>query len=263
VNRGNSGGPAFNLSGEVVGINTAIFSPSGGNVGIAFAIPASTARQVVGDLIKDGSVARGWLGVEIQQVTPEISDSLGLTGTKGALVSGAQDDGPAKKAGVRAGDVITAVNGKEVASPRELSRQIAGITPGSSVEITVWRNGKNEVLKVALGELPAPEQRAAATPDAPAAPEQSDRLADLGITVTPSEDGKGLVVTDVDGGSDAADRGLQAGDVIVSVNSTDVANAGDVSKAMDAAAKNGRKAVLVRVMRDNTSRFVTLPVARG
>jgi serine protease Do len=263
VNRGNSGGPAFNLSGEVVGINTAIFSPSGGNVGIAFAIPASTARQVVGDLIKGGTVARGWLGVEIQQVTSEISDSLGLTGTKGALVSGAQDGGPAKKAGVKAGDVITAVNGKEVASPRELSRQIAGIQPGSSVEVTVWRNGKSEVLKVALGELPAPEKQASAAPDAPAAPGDSDKLADLGITVTPSEDGKGLVVTDVDGGSDAADRGLQAGDVIVSVNASEVSSAGDVSKAMDAAAKNGRKAVLVQVMRDNASRFVTLPVERG
>src|SRR5690606_8760361 len=160
VNRGNSGGPAFNLSGEVVGINTAIFSPSGGNVGIAFAIPASTAREVVQDLIKDGAVQRGWLGVAIQPVTPEIAESLGLDGEKGALVSNAQDDGPAKKAGIVAGDIITEVDGKEVASPKELARVIGDIAPGKQVDITVWRDGKAEVMKIDLGELPGTEQRA-------------------------------------------------------------------------------------------------------
>jgi serine protease Do len=262
VNRGNSGGPAFNLSGQVVGVNTAIFSPSGGNVGIAFAIPASTARQVVQDLIKDGAVQRGWLGVEIQPVTPEIADSLGLTGEKGALVSNAQDDSPAEKAGVVTGDVITAVDGKEVASPKELARLIGGIAPGKAVDVTIWRDGKSETVKVDLGELPGAEKQAALQGE-DQAPAQSDQLADLGLTITPADDGKGVVVTDVDPGSDAADRGLQAGDVITNVNSKPVTGGNDIAKAMEDAAKAGRKAVLVQVSRDDMNRFVTLPVAKG
>ena len=262
VNRGNSGGPAFNLNGEVVGINTAIFSPSGGSVGIAFAIPASTAREVVQDLIKDGAVQRGWLGVEIQPVTPEIAESLGLKDDKGALVSSAQDASPAQKAGVTAGDVITAVDGKDVASPKELARIIGGVAPGKAVEITLWRNGKSEVVKVDLGELPGAEKQAALG-DEDKAPAQTDTLADLGLTVTPADDGKGLVVTDVDPGSDAAERGIEAGDVITSVNSIEVSGAQDVAKAMEDAAKAGRKAVLVQVTRDDANRFVTLPVAKG
>src|SRR5690606_16961338 len=142
------------LSGQVVGINTAIFSPSGGNVGIAFAIPASTAKTVGGDLIKNGSVNRGWLGVEIQPVTKDIAESLGLTDEKGALVAKAQDDGPAKKAGIVAGDVITQVEGKDVSSARELARMIAGYDPGKTVELTVLHNGKLQKVKVDLGKLP-------------------------------------------------------------------------------------------------------------
>jgi serine protease Do len=262
VNRGNSGGPAFNLTGEVVGINTAIFSPSGGNVGIAFAIPASTAREVVQDLIKDGEVQRGWLGVEIQPVTPEIADSLGLTSEKGALVSNAQDDGPAKKAGIVAGDIITEVDGKEVASPKELARVIGDIAPGKEVDITVWRDGKAEVMKIDLGELPGAEQHAALQDDS-SAPAETDQLADLGLTIAPSDDGNGVVVTDVDPGSDAADRGLRAGDVITNVNSKPVAGGSDIETAMEDAAKAGRKAVLVQITREDVNRFVTLPVAKG
>ncbi|MEQ1942290.1 Do family serine endopeptidase [Mesorhizobium sp. VNQ89] len=263
VNRGNSGGPAFNLNGEVVGINTAIFSPSGGNVGIAFAIPASTARQVTQDLIRDGMVQRGWLGVEIQPVTPEIAESLGLSGEKGALVSNAQDESPAKKAGIVAGDVIVAIDGTDVASPKELARVIGSVAPGKSVDVTLWRNGKSENVKVDLGELPAPEKQASLQGEQQA-PAQADQLADLGLTITPAEDGKGVVVTDVDPNSDAADRGLQAGDVITTINSKEIAGGSDIEKAMEDAAKAGRKAVLVQVTRDNSSRFVTLPVtAKG
>ncbi|MGF7007396.1 Do family serine endopeptidase [Aminobacter sp. BE322] len=261
VNRGNSGGPAFNLNGEVVGINTAIFSPSGGNVGIAFAIPASTAKQVVQDLMKNGSVQRGWLGVEIQPVTKDIAESLGLTSEKGAIVASAQDDGPAKKAGIAAGDIITAVDGKEVASPKELSRLVAGIAPGKSVDVTVWRDGKAQSFKVGLGEIPGAEKRAAA--DEPADAREPSSLADLGLTVTRSEDGKGLVVTDVDPSSDAADRGIQAGDVITTVNSVEVNAPGDVTKVLDQAEKAGRKAVLFQISRDNSNRFVALPVNQG
>ncbi len=261
VNHGNSGGPAFNLSGEVVGINTAIFSPSGGNVGIAFAIPASTAHEVVQDLMKDGSVSRGWIGVQIQPVNKDIADSLGLADAKGALVSEPQADGPAHKAGIKAGDVIVAVDGKDVASPRELARVIGGIQPGKSVELTVWRNGKSEPVKLELGTLPSDKQASADDEKSPNAEPSS--LADLGLTVTPAEDGKGLVVTDVDPESDAADRGIQAGDVITSVNSREVKATGDVTAAMDDAAKAGRKAVLFQVTRDDSNRFVALPLARS
>lgn len=264
VNRGNSGGPAFNLNGEVVGVNTAIFSPSGGNVGIAFAIPASTAREVTQDLIRDGVVQRGWIGVEIQPVTSEISESLGLKGEKGALVSNAQDGSPAKAAGVVAGDVITAVDGKDVASPRELARIIAGISPGKSVDVTLWRNGKSETVKVDLGEFPVDQQQASLQGGDEQPPAATDQLADLGLTIAPAEDGKGVVVTDVDPDSDAAARGLQAGDVITSVNSKPVAGGQDIETAMADAAGSGRKAVLVQVTRDQANRFVTLPVgAKG
>ena len=162
MNRGNSGGPAFNLNGEVVGINTAIFSPSGGNVGIAFAIPASTAQDVVKDLMTSGTVDRGWLGVQIQPVDKDIADLLGLTGTKGALVSEAQDNSPGKKAGIKAGDVIVAVDGKTVDGPRELARIIGNTAPGKDVEVTLWRDGKSEAVKLTLGELPATDKQASA-----------------------------------------------------------------------------------------------------
>ena len=262
VNRGNSGGPAFNLNGQVVGINTAIFSPGGGgNVGIAFAIPASTAREVIGDLMKDGTVERGWLGVQIQPVTPEIADSIGLNPAKGALVAEAQADGPALKAGIKAGDVITSVDGKDVAGPRELARLVAAIDPGKPVDVVVWRNGKSESMKVDLGELPGSDKQAAA-PSQPG-PVEPGTLDDLGLTVTRAEDGKGLVVTDVDPDSEAADRGIQAGDVITSINSVATNDTDDVSKAMADASKAGRKSVLVQVDRDNNSRFVALPLSDG
>ncbi|GLR42470.1 serine peptidase [Mesorhizobium amorphae] len=263
VNRGNSGGPTFNLNGQVVGINTAIFSPSGGSVGIAFDIPASTAKQVVEDLMKNGSVQRGWLGVEIQPVTSDIAESLGLKSEKGALVSSAQDDGPGKKAGIAAGDVITQVDGKDVASPKELARLIGAYSPGKLVDVTVWRDGKSETIKVDLGKLPASDKQASADQQQPAAPAKPDTLADLGLTVTKSEKGKGLVVTDVDPDSDAADRGIQPGDIITSVNSVEVSGTDDVTKAMTDAVKSGRKAVLMQITRDDTNRFVALPVAKG
>ncbi len=177
VNRGNSGGPAFNLNGEVVGINTAIFSPSGGNVGIAFAIPASTAQNVVNGLIKNGSIQRGWLGVQIQPVTKDIANAIGLQDEKGALVAEAQDNGPAKAAGIQSGDVITGVDGETIDGPRELARKIGNMQPGSSAQVTLWRDGKSKTVDLKLGELPAPDQVASADQ---ASPDQStDSLGEL------------------------------------------------------------------------------------
>jgi len=263
VNHGNSGGPTFNLNGEVIGVNTAIFSPSGGSVGIGFDIPASTAKQVVDDLMKDGSIKRGWLGVEIQPVTAEIADSLGLKSDKGTLVSNAQDAGPGGKAGIVAGDVITQVNGKNVDSPKELARTIGAYAPGKSVDVTVWRDGKSQTIKVDLGTLPSGDKQGSSDDGKQAAPAKTDALADLGLTVTKSDNGKGLVVTDVDPNSDAADHGIQPGDVITTINSAKVSTAGDVTKAMSDAAKAGRKAVLMQITRDDANRFVAVPVSKG
>jgi len=260
VNRGNSGGPAFNLNGQVVGVNTAIFSPSGGNVGIAFAIPASTAKDVVNRLIKDGVIERGWLGVQIEPVTKDVAEALGLADAKGALISEAQANGPAKDAGIRAGDVLTKVDGKDIASPRDLARMIGNMDPGTAVDVTLWRNGKTETVNVKLGELPGAKQQASA--ETPAAPD-ANVLDNFGLTVTPADDGNGLVVTAVDPDGDAAERGIQPGDVILAVNSKEVKSASDLEKAVGEATSAGRKAVLLQVQREDASRFVALPVAQG
>lgn len=259
VNRGNSGGPAFNLTGEVVGINTAIFSPSGGNVGIAFAIPASVAKEVVGDLIKDGTVERGWLGVQIQPVSKDIAESVGLDEEKGALVADAQEGEPAAKAGIRSGDIIIAVEDKPVASPKELARLIAGFAPGNEVDVTLWRNGETENVTVTLSEMPGVETMASARGGS----QSSTMDAQFGLKVTPAEDGDGLVVTDVEPGSPADDRGIRPGDIIRTVNSQAVKSGKDVEEAVSTAVKAGRKAVLVQIERDDASRFVALPTGEG
>lgn len=263
VNRGNSGGPAFNTNGEVVGVNTAIFSPSGGNVGIAFAIPATTVKDVVTTLMSGKSIERGWLGVQIQPVTPEIAESIGLEGAKGAIVASAQTDSPAAKAGVKDGDVITAVDGQAVSTPRELARVIGASRPGKDVKIDLWRNGKAQSINVKLGVLPGEEKAAARTGDDQQDEDLASTLDDYGLTVAPSDEGKGVVITQVDPDSDAASRGLEAGDVIVSVNSKEVTSPDDVENAIKDAAKAGRKQVLVQVTRDDVNRFVALPTNQG
>jgi serine protease Do len=260
VNRGNSGGPAFNLNGQVVGINTAIFSPSGGNVGIAFAIPASTAKDVINALVENGEVMRGWLGVQIQPVTEDIAESIGLENAEGALVTEAQDDSPASEAGVEAGDVITAVDGNAVESPRELARLIAKIDPGTDVEVTLWRGGSEEEVSVELGEFPEMERHAALDRGGENTA-QTGTLEGFGLTVTGADDGEGLVVTDVDPGGTAAERGIRPGDVIVAVNSAEVSSGDDVDEAIKAAEQAGRKSVLVQVSREDNNRFVALPIS--
>jgi serine protease Do len=267
VNRGNSGGPTFNLNGEVVGINTAIFSPSGGNVGIAFAIPASVAKDVVADLIKDGEVSRGWLGVQIQPVDKDVAESLGLAEASGALVVEPQAGSPGEKAGIKKGDVITAVNGDTIKGPRELARKIAMMRPGTSVDVALWRDGKAESVKLEIGALPADTKDASAGTDQQQQEEQQPSsekaLADLGVTVTPSEDGNGVTIASVDPDSDASDRGLKEGEKIVSVNNQEVKSADDILKVIEEAKKDGRTKALFQIEADNASRFVALPISQG
>jgi serine protease Do len=264
VNRGNSGGPTFDLNGQVVGINTAIFSPSGGSVGIAFAIPASTAKDVIADLMKDGKVERGWLGVQIQPVTKDIADSLGLKEASGALVVAPQEGSPGQKAGIKEGDVITAVNGQPVKDARDLAKRVAAFGPNVKVDVDLWRDGKQQTLPVTLGNLASDEAAAAEPrqPDAPA-PSTDKALASLGISVAPAEDGSGLSVTDVDPDSEAAARGLKEGEKIISVNNRKVQNAGDVGKVLEQARKDGRTRALFQVEADGTSRFIALPINEG
>jgi serine protease Do len=263
VNRGNSGGPTFNLNGEVVGINTAIFSPSGGNVGIAFAIPASVAKGVVADLMKDGKVDRGWLGVQIQPVNRDIADSLGLADAAGALVVEPQADSPGAKAGIKKGDVITAVEGEPIKDPRDLARRVAEIAPGKKVDVAVWRDGKSQNLSVEIGTLEGEQIEASAeTQQAePETPPSEQALADLGITVTPGNDG--LTVSAVDPDSDASDRGLKAGDRITSVNNQAVKSADDLVKVINNARKDGRSKALFQVETNDGSRFLALPIEQG
>lgn len=267
VNRGNSGGPTFNLEGEVVGINTAIFSPGGGgNVGIAFAIPANTAKDVVASLIKNGKIERGWLGVQIQPVTKDIAESLGLAEASGALVVSPTENSPGEKAGMKQGDIVTAVNGDTVKDARDLARKIASYSPGTEVEVAIWRGGKAETLKVKLGELPV-DKTAAASDDegsseqAPAAAQQE--IGKLGVSVVPSSDGKGLDIVDVDPDSEAAARGLKSGEKISAINNQPVKSAEEAAKLVEAARKDGRGKALFQIESDQGSRFVALPINQG
>jgi serine protease Do len=263
VNRGNSGGPAFNLNGEVIGINTAIFSPSGGNVGIAFAIPASTAERIIADLKDHGSVVRGWLGVEIQPVTREIADSLKLKDTTGALVADPQDNSPAAKAGLKSGDTILSVNGNPVKDPRDLAVKIADMAPGTSVKISYWRDGAAQDATIVLGKLPTSDQQASATDKSGGSAQQPSPLDDFGLALAPSDDHTGVVVTDVDPNGQAAQRGLQPGDVILTVGDAKVKDPTEVEKKIADAKAGGLKAVLLRVKSGDQTRFVALSFANA
>ncbi len=262
VNKGNSGGPSFDVDGNVIGVNTAIFSPSGGSVGIAFDIPADTVKTVIAQLRDKGSVTRGWIGVQIQSVTPDLADSLGLKKAAGALVSEPQPNSPAAKAGIESGDVITAVNGKSIADARELARKIGTMAPGASVKLDLFRQGQEKSVDLTLGTLPSEHQ---------AANQQNDHqgsdnaMPKLGLTLAPSSqvsgsEGNGVVVTSVDPNGVAADHGFQVGDVILDVGGKSVTNPGDVRKQLSEARKEGKHALLFRVKSHEGTRFVALPL---
>jgi len=263
VNTGNSGGPDFNLQGEVVGVNTAIFSPNGGNVGIAFAIPASVVKQVTGQLIESGTVTRGFLGVGIQDVTSDIADSVGLKEAAGALVTEPTKDSPADKAGVKSGDVITAVDGKAVSNALDLSRTIAGKNPNTAVELSIWRDGKEQKISVTLGKLeetakPSEEQQQAPAEE-PAAPAPTS----VGLTLVPNSGGEGLLIQDVDPNSSAAEKGFAVGDTILEVNNQPVSSVADFEKAVQGVKDAGRSTALVKAQRDGNTRFIGLPITEA
>ncbi|HZD64354.1 MAG TPA: Do family serine endopeptidase, partial [Xanthobacteraceae bacterium] len=266
VNKGNSGGPTFDVDGNVIGVNTAIFSPSGGSVGIAFAIPAPTVKSVVAQLKDNGKVTRGWIGVQIQPVTAEIADNLGLKGPQGALVAEPQANGPATKAGILAGDVITAVNGNPVKDARDLARQIGSMAPGATAKLTAWRNGEEKTFSISLGELPNQREARANMPDS-SSPEGTD-VPRLGLTVVPAgqvagSGSEGVVVTDIDPNGLASDQGVKTGDVILEVGGKKVANPSDVRSALKDAQKEGKRTILMRVKSGEETRFVAVRLAKA
>jgi serine protease Do len=264
INQGNSGGPLFNLKGEVIGINTAIFSPNGGNVGIGFAIPANLADSVIDQLRTHGKVERGYLGVTIQPVDEDIAKSLGLESESGALVASVAKGGPAEHAGIEPGDVILKIDGDDIAQMKELTRKVAALAPGTDAKVEVLRNGQRRTLSVRVGESPAEPENVRAESGAPANG-LGLRLAEL----TPElrgrfgvpEDVSGALVVGVDAGSSAAEKGLQPGDVIVSVGQRPVASLADAKQEIEREKSGERGSVLLRVLRDGNATFVAVPYA--
>jgi serine protease Do len=264
VNKGNSGGPTFDMDGNVIGVNTAIFSPSGGSVGIAFDIPSDTVKTIVAQLKDKGVVTRGWIGVHIQPVTADIGDSLGMKEPRGALVADPQADGPAAKAGILSGDVITAVNGNAVKDAHDLAKQIGAMAPGSSAKLTLWRKGEERTISLTLGELPMQREARAA---APASEPSSTDVPKLGLMLAPAAQAagsatEGVVVTQVEPNGLASEHGVKAGDVILDVGGKKVATPVDVRNAIGDAHKNGKRTVLMRLKSDDATRFVAIPFAR-
>jgi serine protease Do len=261
VNKGNSGGPTFDVDGNVIGVNTAIFSPSGGNVGIAFDIPAETVKKVVAQLRDHGSVTRGWIGVQIQPVTADIADSLGMKTAQGALVAEPQSGSPAEKAGVKSGDVIVSVNGEAVEDARNLARRVGSLSPGTSVKLGIVRNGREDTLTLTLGELPRERQARANVEE-----HEDQGTADvprLGLSLAPAKNGgEGVVVTSVDPNGNAGDR-FKNGDVILDINGKQVSSPADVRKAVSDAHAGGKRTVLMRVKSGQATRFVAVPIGNA
>jgi serine protease Do len=260
VNRGNSGGPSFNLDGKVVGMNTAIYSPSGGNVGIAFAVPAALVKEVVGQLKEHGTVDRGWLGVVIQNVSDDIADSIGMTEAKGAMA----------KQDIKAGDVIVEVNGEKIDDSRDLARKIAELHPNTDVKLAIMRYGEKHTVDMKLGTFPSGKKLAALENEKPDT--TGEQLDNLGLSLAPAAKvpgagDEGVVITEVTPDSDAADKGLKAGDVILQVAGEAVSQPGDVvkgvKKAIDKAKDKDKVNVLIQVKTGDQTRFVALSLKKA
>src|SRR5258707_4219442 len=263
VNKGNSGGPTFDVDGNVIGVNTAIFSPSGGSVGIAFAIPAETVKTVVAQLKDTGQVTRGWIGVQIQPLTPDLADSLGLKQAEGALVAEPQAGSPAAKAGIKSGDVIVAVNGEPVRDARTLARRISSMAPGTSVNLSVYRGSKEEQLSLVLRELPKERQARASTEENRDTP--STDLPRLGLSLAPAagvsgSGGQGVVGTQGEQDGAAAAHGFQTRDVIPDLGGQTLNAPAHLSPALNEAQTGGKRTVLMRVKSEQGTRYVAIPV---
>ena len=273
INRGNSGGPLFNLDGEVIGVNTLIISPSGGSIGIGFAVPSKTVAGVVDSLRQFGELRRGWLGVRIQQVTDEIAESLNIKPARGALIAGVEDKGPAKPAGIEPGDVVVKFDGKDIKEPKDLSRVVADTAVGKEVDVIIIRKGAEETRKVTLGRLEDGDKAVQAAAKTQAEPVEkpvtqkalgldlASLSKDLRTRYKIKDSVKGVIITSVDGTSDAAEKRLSAGEVIVEVAQDAVSNAADVKKRVDQLKKDGKKSILLLVSNaDGELRFVALSV---
>jgi serine protease Do len=269
INRGNSGGPTFNLSGEVIGINTAIYSPNGGSVGIGFAVPSNVAKRVYTQLKSGGKVSRGWLGVQIQEVTPAIAASLGLKDEGGALVASVTASSPAAKAGIKQGDVIQSFNGGPVKQLRDLPRLVSAAAPDSEASLTVWRNGKSIELHASLGEAPENPRVASAASE----PSNEDRADALGMHLSPltpalrrqleiGHDVQGVVITRIDGGSAADARGLSRGDVLMSINQEPVRSPEEAAAKLREIAKSPQKNALLLLNRHGVTQYVAVTLGK-
>ena len=274
INRGNSGGPLFNVHGEVIGINTAIYSQSGGSIGIGFAIPSNLADGVIEQLREFGVTKRGWLGVQIQAVTEEIAESLGLEKAEGALVAGVLENSPAEAAEMQTGDVILKFDGKVVDESRRLPRMVAETDVGVTVDVVVWRDGAETNIKVRLGELEKFDKANLTHSEPDPEKAESRAIDELGLelsTITPKlaeryeldQEMQGVVIIDVDEDSAAAEKGLRKGDVIVEVNQEPVASPTAVADSIEDAGKNGRRSVLLLIDRDGDLRFIALRIDKG
>lgn len=269
INHGNSGGPLVDRRGNVVGINTAIYSPNGGSVGVGFAIPSAEAKNIVAKLEKDGSIDHGYLGIQIQPVTADVADAVGLAKQQGALVAAVTADSAASRAGVKTGDVVTGLGNEQIKSPKDLSRFVADMTPGSKQTLTVWRDGHSTELNITIGGNDVEAKQVSATTEDGAGqvtgPSIGVALADL--TADTREELKvpkgvnGALIANVNPDKTAAAAGIQAGDVIVSVNDKKVRDAREAKAAVAEAAKSGRKSVLLLIERDGNTTFVAVPFA--
>ena len=272
INRGNSGGPLFNMDGEVVGVNTAIISPSGGSIGIGFAVPSKTAMPVIDQLRNFGETRRGWLGVKIQQVTDEIAESLGVKPARGALIAGIDDKGPAKPAGIEAGDVVVKFDGKDIKEMRDLPRIVADTPVGKDVQVLIIRKGKEQTKTVRLGRLEDGEKPVPASAKSEPPAEKSVVQRTLGLQLSDMSDElrqrykikdsvKGVVITNVDAASVAADKRLVAGSVLVAIEQEQITNASDVGTRVEALKKAGKKTALLLVATAaGDMLFVALPI---
>src|SRR3954451_15006808 len=272
INRGNSCGPLFNLDGEVVGVNTLIISPTGGSIGIGFAVPSKTVVGVVDSLRQFGELRRGWLGVRIQQVTDEIAESLGIKPARGALIAGVEDKVPAKPAGIEPGDVVIKFDGKDIKEPKDLSRVVADTAVGKAVDVVIIRKGEEQTKQVTLGRLEDGEKAVQASNKPQPEAEKPVTQKALGLDLAGlskdlrsrykiKDSVKGVVITNVDASSDAAEKRLSAGEVIVEVAQEAVSNAADVKKRVEQLKKDGKKSILLLISNaDGELRFVALSV---